>query len=100
MHKMTQSEMYCTECGGHNIPIRRKLNQQREPGHLKSMYCIYCKKITNMVEIRPFGRQYDLSWFNLEFKRGNFKNGQRVIPLGDFKQMIHNERMKYNEGNN
>jgi hypothetical protein len=46
-----------------------------------------------MVEIRPYGKKYTLEWFNLEYNMGNFKDGQRVMPLNDFKQKIHNMRM-------
>ena len=66
------------------------MGQAREPGHLKRMYCVHCQKETNMVEIRPYGKKYTLEWFNLEYNMGNFKDGQRVISLSDFKQKVHN----------
>lgn len=88
--QMETSEMYCTECGQRNIPIPRKKNQMREPGHLKIMYCVHCNKETNMVEIKPYNKKYNLKLFKLEFNMGNFKDGQRVISLSDFKQKINN----------
>lgn len=90
MRNMTESQMYCTECGCRNIPVQRKIGKEREPGHLKRMYCVNCNKEVNMVEIRPFGKKYNLEWFKLEFEMGNFKDGKRVIPLHKFKQKINN----------
>lgn len=86
------SDMYCTNCGKKNLPVHRNMGQAREPGHLKRMYCVHCQKETNMVEIRPYGKKYTLEWFNLEYNMGNFKDGQRVMPLSDFKQKVHNMR--------
>lgn len=94
MRNMTESQMYCTMCGKRNIPVQRKINKEREPGHLKKMFCVHCGKTTNMVEIRPFGKKYNLEWFELEYKMGNFKDGERVIPLSDFKKKIHNLRQR------
>ena len=87
---MVASDMYCTECGKKNIPIQRNIGKMREPGHLKKMYCIYCQRETNMVEIRPYGVKYNLQWFKLEYEMGNFKDGNRIMPLSDFKQKVHN----------
>lgn len=44
----------CTECGKEGIPISRDQGRQREMGHLKKLYCIYCKKETNHIETRDF----------------------------------------------
>lgn len=72
------SEMWCTHCGNRGISIPRKDNKQREPGHLKSIYCIYCNKEQNHVEIRPFCSDYNYEDFKLEMKYHNFdKNGNR-----------------------
>ena len=75
------SEMYCTHCGKRGIDIPRKSGQQREAGHLKRLFCLYCQKETNHAEIRPFG-SYTLDNFNEEFKLGRFVNGQKV-PIAD-----------------
>lgn len=48
----TISQFKCTQCGNIGIPISRKQSRQREQGHLKKLYCIYCKEETNHVEIR------------------------------------------------
>ena len=65
----TLSDFYCTECGQKGINIARKNGQQREPGHLKKLYCIHCKKETNHVEVRPYG-EYNYEDFELEYKLG------------------------------
>lgn len=84
------SDMYCTQCGRKNIPIPRHKGKEREIGHLKKMYCIYCQKQTNMVEIRDFGSGYTLDDFLLEFEYHNFsKEGNRKLTLSEFKQHIN-----------
>ena len=73
----TTSEFYCTQCGNRGIPIIRKKGHQREEGHLKRIYCLYCKQVTNHAEIRPFGN-YTLENFKEEFELGRFVNGKKV----------------------
>lgn len=73
------SDMYCTECGRKSIPIPRRTGKFKEPGHLKKIYCIYCNKEVNHVEVRPFGK-YNLEDFKVEFENGNFKDGLRIEP--------------------
>ena len=76
--------MYCTQCGKKNIPIPRKKGREREVGHLKKMYCVHCKKKTNMVEVRGFGSGYTVSDFNLEFQLHNFnKENHEKIKIRD-----------------
>lgn len=88
---ITISEMYCTQCGKRNIPIPRKKGQGREPGHLKKMYCIYCKKKTNMVEIKEIGSKYTYELFKMEFDYHNFnKDGTRKLSIGDLKNHVYN----------
>lgn len=77
----TTSEFYCTYCGKRGIPIARKAGQQREPGHLKRLFCLTCQKVTNHAEIRPFGN-YTLDDFNEEFELGRFVDGQK-IPVAE-----------------
>lgn len=81
----TISKMYCTCCGKEGIPIPRKNNQIREPGHLKNLFCIYCNKIVNHVEIRPVGTKYTYENFLIEMKYHNFdENGKRKKPMKKF----------------
>lgn len=84
------SDMYCTQCGRKNIPVPRRKGKEREIGHLKKMYCIYCKKKTNMVEIRDFGSGYTLDDFLLEFEYHNFtEEGTRKLTWSEFRQHIN-----------
>lgn len=91
MSNMTLSDMYCTQCGRKNIPIPRNKGRERECGHLKKMYCIYCRKQTNMVEVRGFGTGYTKEDFEVEFNFHNFtKEGLRKLSLSEFKQHLNN----------
>ena len=75
------SDFYCTECMSKGIPIPRQEGKQREPGHLKKMYCFKCNEKKNFVEIKPFG-SYTYEDFQLEYELGRFKNGVRT-PVKD-----------------
>ena len=65
------SEMYCVICGNKGVPIPRKIGSTREKGHLKKLYCLHCKKVTNHCEVRPFG-SYTYDNFKEEFELGRF----------------------------
>ena len=80
------SKMYCVICGNEGIPINRKRGQNREPGHLKKLYCIHCRKQTNHVEIRSFFSDYNIEDFKLERQYGNFDEyGNRKEPYRIFR---------------
>ena len=50
-YKTALSQLYCPKCG--NIfPIRRSYGQQRNKGHLKKYYCVYCNEEVNCLEVR------------------------------------------------
>lgn len=71
------SDFYCTQCGNKGIPLIRIAGKEREPGHLKKLFCLHCQKETNMVEIRNRGK-YTLDNFLNEFNNNNFdKEGNR-----------------------
>lgn len=82
MGKSTISDFFCVECGNKGISCPRKNGQQREAGHLKKLYCIFCQKETNHAEVKPFGSSYTKEDFDLEFSTGRFVNGIRV-PIKD-----------------
>lgn len=75
--KMTPSRFFCTKCGRESFPIMRKKGNQREAGHLKKLYCIYCKEEVNHAEIREVGG-YDVEDFKQEYTLGRFVNGNKI----------------------
>lgn len=89
----TTSDFYCTKCGNKGIPIARKIGSQREAGHLKKLYCMYCKEEVNHAEVRPFG-SYNYEDFKLEFDLGRFVDGNK-IPIQDLLSCSNTE-CKYN----
>ena len=46
---MVSSSLKCRECGG-TFPIMRQRGHMREKGHIKDMWCPYCKKEVKFVE--------------------------------------------------
>ena len=89
------SDFYCTQCGLKGIPVFRTKGQEREPGHLKKLYCINCQKETNMAEIRARGR-YNLDTFLIEYEGGNFtETGDRREPWTTFITKYFNEKGEF-----
>lgn len=87
------SDFYCTSCGHKGIPIIRNPGKEKEPGHLKKLYCLYCNTEKNMVEVKQKGK-YTLEDFIIEFENGNFENGQRKLPYRQFIAEIRNKKQK------
>jgi hypothetical protein len=86
-NNFTISDFYCTHCGTH-IPLPRKVQKQREAGHLKHIYCPTCREDRQFIEIRPFG-SYTLDDFIIELENGNFdEDGNRIEP--NYKIFINN----------
>ena len=86
------SDFYCTKCGKKGLLIPRTFGHYREAGHLKKLYCPYCKKEQNHVEIRSFYSGYNLEDFELEMKYGNFDNqGNRKKPYRIFRGELKQE---------
>ena len=73
----------CTKCGNRGIPVIRYKGKEKEPGHLKKLYCIYCNEEVNHVEIKSNGK-YTLNDFLIEYNNGNFVNGNRNKPYKQF----------------
>jgi hypothetical protein len=77
------SKMYCTKCGHEGISIVRP-GRQREPGHLKKLYCVNCKEEVNHVEIKEKGA-YNYTTFWYEYTLHNFdEEGNRKLPWRQF----------------
>lgn len=78
------SDFYCTCCGQKGMPLARKDNKRKEPGHLKKLYCIYCKAEKNFCEVRPYS-SYTLEDFKFEFMNNNFEDGLRKMTIKQLK---------------
>ncbi len=85
----TLSKMYCCKCGHEGINIPRKTNSYREAGHLKKLYCIFCKQEWNHAEVRNIYSNYNYNDFLLEMEYNNFdEEGNRKEPYKIFKENL------------
>lgn len=75
------SRFFCTSCGKEGLTVYRNKGQKRADGHLKNMYCIYCKSEHNFAEVKG---TYTPEVFQKEFELGRFIDGVR-IPVNDLK---------------
>lgn len=87
-NSLSESKFYCTKCGQEGLPIMRPKGHRREPGHLKKLYCIYCKEEVNHAEVRDIGG-YTYEDFLKEFKAGRFVNGLRQ-PIKNLPECSNN----------
>lgn len=88
VRNISLSDFYCTKCGNKGIPVFRTPGKEKEPGHLKKLFCLYCQDEVNMVEIRSVGK-YTLNDFWIEYKYGNFnQDGKRNKPWKEFTSKI------------
>jgi len=84
------SDFYCTKCGNKVLSIPRQKGKERLAGHLKNLYCPFCKTEHNCCEIKQFSK-YDYMDFKLEWEYDNFtEDGQRKMSYGKLKQEVHN----------
>ena len=97
--KYVASKFFCTRCGKEGIIIPRKIGSQREPGHLKKLYCCNCSDYVNHVEIKEFNQRYDYDTFVMEFEYGNFNDkGKRILNFNKFKELVNKgEKIKVKE---
>lgn len=90
-------DFYCTSCGRKGIPICRDKGKGRERGHLKKLFCIYCGREVNHVEVIE-GSKYDKSTFMDEYRSGNFdREGNRIIPLKEWNILYYGSNWSYDE---
>ncbi len=87
-NNIIQSRFFCTKCGREGIPVQRKKGQERESGHLKKLYCLYCGEEVNHAEIREIGK-YNEEDFKQEYNLGRFVDGNK-IAIKDLLGCSHN----------
>jgi len=61
---------FCTRCGNRGLNVWRNQASQRGKGHLKKLYCVYCKAETNHYECY---NPEDVLKFQRKFENGDFK---------------------------
>lgn len=77
--KVSMSDFYCTECGKRGLSCMRADSRKRKAGHLKKLWCPYCNKETNHVEVRADkSSAYTVADFYEEYNLGRFVDGVRV----------------------
>lgn len=90
---MAPSDFYCTQCGKKGLVCYRVVGQERKSGHLKKLFCIYCGKDQNCVEIKANSTKYSFEDFLNEFNNHNFdENGNRIYEYSEFKTRLNNEK--------
>lgn len=98
------SNFYCTKCGNKNFNVYRKKGQERKGGHLKKLYCIYCKEETNNAEVKENDPNYTYEDFLEEFESGRFIEGNRIdekdLPLCSLETCQYNINGKCWNANN
>lgn len=63
-------EFYCTHCGNRGLNVWRNQASQRGRGHLKKLYCPYCKTEVNHYECYD---EKDVKRFFRKFNNGSFE---------------------------
>lgn len=77
-YNFTPSRFFCTNCGKEGIPVQRKRGQERESGHLKKLYCMFCGEEHNHVEVREIDSDCRIEEFKEEFEMGRFVDGKKI----------------------
>ena len=92
--KVSFNEFYCTQCGKRNFILPRKKGREREPGHLKKIFCPHCRETVNHVEVKQYAQNYTYFDFVAEYEYGNFDtSGNRIMKYGELKQLINNHKI-------
>ena len=60
MKKFEISDMLCPVCK-HTFPIPRNKNARRPRGHIKDLYCPFCKDVRKMIEYQPSQAKFTMS---------------------------------------
>lgn len=86
MPRVSESRMFCTQCGKEVPSVWRIAGRGRKAGHLKKLWCFNCRKENNCVECIEFSH-YDIQNFFEEFNDGNFNtDGTRKLEYKKFVQ--------------
>ncbi len=67
----TVSRFFCTQCGKAQF-LMRKQSLQKEKGHLKKLYCPFCKNHCNHYEVREYDLEFDYDAFMTKVKNKEF----------------------------
>jgi len=62
-NKVVQTSLICPECGN-VFKIWRKIHKQKELFHKKRLFCVFCNKEVNHIELKNI----DIFLANLEYK--------------------------------
>lgn len=77
--KYISSQFYCCLCGNKGMMLPRKVGKERPTGHLKNLYCIYCKQVTRHYEAKS---EEDEIKFRSDFNAGIYANEkENIIPF-------------------
>lgn len=70
MRGYREHKFYCINCGKEGMPLMRQIGHQHESFHRKKLYCPWCKKEVNHVELKT---QEDILQFKEDFEKGLYK---------------------------
>lgn len=62
-------DFYCLNCGQKALPLMRERGHKHKQYHRKRLYCPYCRKDCNHIEIRSYDEK---EWFLQAFANGDF----------------------------
>ena len=68
--KMNFHDFYCLNCGKKSMALPRKLGFQKEAMHRKKLYCPWCAKEVNCIEVRNLEEKEQ---FLATFKTGGYE---------------------------
>lgn len=62
---------FCTNCGKEGLPLPRRVSHQHEKGHLKKLYCPWCKQEFNHWECHD---EEEVAVFKEYFRKKELEN--------------------------
>lgn len=70
-NKFSIHSFYCPICGQKTMDLPRRMSIKHEKFHRKKLYCPWCKKTLNQIEIKNDKEYYE---FKEMFEKGEFEN--------------------------